>query len=135
MNWQQAVEQVQRSRVTFFGIASRHAGPNDHAHVIDASAEVSGGEVDPVLTDSEIPMALTRIASDLLGQYAGDLRRGRGPTERVATARRSQTTRRYRPRTGTCGRALTLVRPAVPPCSIPTPRAGRPDPSRQMGMS
>jgi hypothetical protein len=68
--WQQAVEQIQHGRVTFFGIASRHTAPGDHSPVIDASAEVSGGRVEPVLTDSGIPAALTRIADDLLGQYA-----------------------------------------------------------------
>jgi hypothetical protein len=79
MNWQQAVAHVQRTRVTFFGIASRHASPNDHNPVIDASAEVSGGRVDPMLTDSEIPKALTRIAGDLLGQYAVSYHAGAAP--------------------------------------------------------
>lgn len=78
-NWQQAVNEVLRSRVTFFGIASRHAAPDDHNPVIDASAEASGGRVDPVLTDSGIPMALKRIAGDLLGQYAVTYNAGGAP--------------------------------------------------------
>ncbi len=71
---------MQRSRVTFFAIASRHAVPADHNPVIDASAEVSGGRVDPVLTDSGIPTALTRIAGDLLGQYAVTYQAGAAPS-------------------------------------------------------
>jgi hypothetical protein len=83
--------------VTFFGIASRHAAPNDHNPVIDASAEVSGGRVDPVLTDSEIPAALTRIASDLRGQYAVTYNAGGAPANgwrlRVAVKRPGVTVR------------------------------------------
>ena len=97
LNWQQAVAEVQRSRLTFFGIASRHTSPNDHSPVIDASAEVSGGRVDPVLTDSEIPVALTRIAGDLLGQYAVTYNAGASPKEgwrlRVAAKRPGVTVR------------------------------------------
>jgi hypothetical protein len=97
LNWQQAVAQVQRSRVTLFGIASRHTAPNDHNPVIDGSAEVSGGRVDPVLTDSEIPGALTRIAGDLLGQYAVTYNASASPKDgwrlRVAAKRPGLTVR------------------------------------------
>ena len=64
------VEQVLRSRATFFAIAARHSALDDHDPVIDASAEASGGHVEAVLMDSAIPTALTRITDDLLNQYA-----------------------------------------------------------------
>ncbi len=69
-NWDLVLQDVRRSRLTFFAIAARHTDPRDHSPVIDNSAEVSGGHVELATSDAGIAPAIARIGDELLAQYA-----------------------------------------------------------------